>query len=229
MDWRKLIAGGDHPPNGLVPLAIVCTAFALFAYAWAIDFIAAHWLMWGAVVPAIFVGVVGGRWARWFIPRGNYALRGVVGTDGGCFTGLLLITMRALVALCAWFVLVRAVGGGITRLTGHAATLPPIRMSRWYDINARPSTCKDSLRGGAVSQFGQGCLCLSKSQLAEYRGIPEGDTWNPPHYSFGVQLVGTQGPFGFYITSFKRVSNPQSTEDVANKGGRFDYSNGMVN
>lgn len=217
MDWSKLISGGDHAPSGWVLLAVICSGAVLLAYAGEIDFIAARWLMWFAVVPASFAGVVGARWGRWLIPR-NEALRGVVGADRGCFSGMILF---AIAALFAWFVLVRVLCGGITRLTGYTTVLPPIRMSLWYRTKHR--SCPTYLQGGPVEQFGQGALCPSKSQLAGYRGIPEGTRADPPRYSFGVQLTGLQGPFGFYITSFKRVSNPQSREDISNKGGGFDY------
>lgn len=205
MDWRGPTADDDHPPSDLALFGIVCIGSVLFAYAWVIDFLAARWLMWIAWAPAIFFGVTRAHWVMRFVSRGKYSLR-----DGGRMVGLFC---TAVVALFTWFVLVRAVGGGITRLTGSAATLPPMRMTLYY--NSKGASCNDQLHGEAVNQFGQGRLCISKAQSGEYRGVPEGMLLAPTHSFVEVQLAGRQGPFGFYITHFNRVPDPAGFRKVS--------------
>lgn len=200
-DWDRQFFGGKRPPSRWALLGVVCASIALFLCAWSIDFLAARWLMWIMWIPAIYVGVTRAHWLMWFLSCGQYFLndrRGVVRKF-----------CAVMVAILAWFVLVRVGGGGITRLTGRVTTSSPMELSLWH--SASVGGCHDLLTGGAMSQFGQGRLCVSKTFAAVHpeegsRSRWFGTLYPAPHIK--VQLVGRQGPLGFCITGFRDMRDP---------------------
>lgn len=189
MGWRRQIFGSDCPSRKrYTALGTTYGAIALCFYGFWVDFVPVAWLSRDAWIVAGILGVAGAGWLAWATVTGRITPHRVSRT-----TFVLLSPFSAaLIAMLLWCIVVRGIGGGITRVTGEMAALPPIVMHT--DDSYRRHECGPQLRGASLGGFMQDHLCISSAYY-----------WAHQDHRVEIQILGRRGTLGFYIKGFRHL------------------------
>ena len=107
-----------------------------------------------------------------------------------CSSDLLAAPFCAALAVgFIWCALAHGVAGGVTRMLGDAAFLPPVQMHTVH--RRRRRECDYQLRGGPMTGFLFDHLCTSSAYYEAH-----------PRHRVEVALGGFRGRLGFYVTQF---------------------------
>ena len=186
MGWNTLCYGVPAPSRGR-RMAIHGTliVMALAFYGGWIDFLPEPWVERASFWASLALGVMATAWLAWVNLSGrNESYR------GGRTTMILCAPLCvALAAGFFWCALAHGVAGGVTRMLGDAAFLPPVQMHtnhRW-----RRRECDYQLKGGPMTGFLFDHLCTSSNYYEAH-----------PRHRVEVALGGFRGRLGFYVTQF---------------------------
>lgn len=159
--------------------------FVLSLYGLCNEFLAATWWIWSGMALS----------ALWAFRYRDWLRRICFGENGEPVeTALAFLIGAALM----WFIVVRTVGGGVTYLFGAPATLRPVVL-HIYHSRAHSGgvlrACQDQWRGEVLDQWAQRYICVKDAHEVRSSGYAS------THEGRQVEgeLIGSRGPFGFYI------------------------------
>lgn len=159
--------------------------FALSVFGLCNEYLAATWWIWSGMVLS----------AAWAFRYRDWLRRICFGEDRELVQTAMAF---AIGAVLMWFIVVRTVGGAVTYLFGADATMRPVVLHIYHARSHSGGVlraCRDQWRGAVLDQWAQRYICVkdahevhSPGYAATYQGRQvEGE------------LIGSRGPFGFYI------------------------------
>lgn len=186
MGWNTLYYGVPAPSRGRrIAIHGTLIVMALAFYGGWIDFLPEPWVERSSFYVALVLGVAVTVWLAWVNLTGrNEAYQGG--------TAKMLLAAPFCAALAAgfiWCALAHGVAGGVTRMLGDAAFLPPVQMHTVH--RRRRRECDYQLRGGPMTGFLFDPLCTSSAYYEAH-----------PRHRVEVALGGFRGRLGFYVTQF---------------------------